>query len=162
MQAKTCTIYRMFLWQQASEKSKSYHKSINYYGRHKLGLQRDVTRTSNRSQRFKSHDEEVTSNHGEGLIFRCLNKYHTIARHLVFMLLVTVNFCHLCQLIAGRYFLISAVPFPNKLTMTGNYPALLEEMLYDKQWMFHWILWKIIIHFLYLLISHPLNSEPPL
>jgi hypothetical protein len=53
---------------------RSYCKSINYYGRHKFGLQLDVTQTSNCSQRFKSHDEEVTSNHGEGLKSLLLNQ----------------------------------------------------------------------------------------
>jgi hypothetical protein len=87
---------------------------------------------------------------------RYLKKYR-----FVFTLLVTISFCHPCQLNAGRCFLISAIPFPNKLTVTGNYPVLLEEMSYDKQWMFHSILWKTAGHFLYLLYISYIKSRAP-
>jgi hypothetical protein len=43
--------------------------------------------------------------------------------------------------------------------MTGSYPELLEEISYDKHWMVHSMLWKTAGYFLYLIISHPLNSE---
>jgi hypothetical protein len=60
---------------------RSYSKSINYYGRHKLGLQLDETQTSNRSQRFKSHDENDMSDHGEGLMCSIRNQPPAILNH---------------------------------------------------------------------------------
>jgi hypothetical protein len=59
----------------------------------------------------------------------------------------------------GSTFIISSVPFRSKLTLTGSYPVLVEEISYDKMWMFHSILWQPASHFLYLPRAHPLNSE---
>jgi hypothetical protein len=60
-------------------------------------------------------------------------------------LLVTINFCHPCQLNVDRHFLISTILFPNKLNMTGSYPVLLEEMSCDKQWMLHSICGRLVV-----------------
>jgi hypothetical protein len=49
-------------------KPTEYSKNINFYGRLKLGLQPDVSVTTNRSRRFKCREVIVTANRAEGLI----------------------------------------------------------------------------------------------